>query len=140
MRDKRGPEAGGLWDPGNERDACGVGFVVDRRGAQGGGGSCGPPNPPGRRVLSLALTALARMSHRGAVDADGRTGDGAGVTTQIPHALLAEEFGERGERLPEPGFFATGLFFLPRREGERRACRETVSSVLSSRGLPLLSW
>jgi glutamate synthase (NADPH/NADH) large chain/glutamate synthase (ferredoxin) len=117
----------GLWDPGDERDACGVGLVVDRRGG-------------GRRVLPLALTALARMSHRGAVDADGRTGDGAGITTRIPHALLADELARRGEALPEPGLFATGLFFLPRGEGERRVCREMVSRALSSRGLPLLFW
>src|SRR6202162_2493430 len=112
----------GLWDPGKERDACGVGLVVDRRGGRD------------REVLPLALTALARMSHRGAVDADGRTGDGAGVTTRIPPALLEEEFARRGEKLPEPGLFATGLFFLPRREGERRSCLQTVSRVLSSRG------
>ena len=175
MRD----EKRGLWDPRNERDACGVGLVVDRRGPRGrrgpcgppgptdpgggpcgppkptdpdggpcgppnptdpGGGPCGPPNPPGRRVLSLALTALERMSHRGAVDADGRTGDGAGVTTQIPHTLLAEEFARHGGELPEPGLFATGLLFLPRRKSARRVCRETVERVLSSRGLPLLSW
>src|SRR6266508_2230491 len=118
----------GLWDPRDERDSCGVGLVVDRRGGRD------------RRVLSLALTALARMSHRGAMDADGRTGDGAGVTTQIPYALLAEEFARRGEELPERGRFATGLFFLPRGRSERRACRETVSRALSSRGLPLLCW
>src|SRR6266536_3172972 len=143
----------GLWDPRNERDACGVGLVVDRRGSRGSGGACdpanptdlgggpgGPPYPQRRRVLSLALTALERMSHRGAVDADGRTGDGAGVTTQIPHALLAEEFARHGGELPEPGVFATGLLFLPRRKSARRVCRETVERVLSSRGLPLLSW
>ncbi len=125
---KRGRPEAGLWDSGDERDACGVGLVVDRGGVQR------------RRVLSLALAALGRLSHRGAVDADGRTGDGAGVTTQIPHALLADEFARRGERLPEPGLFATGLLFLPRRPQVRRACRETVVEVLASRGLKLLAW
>ncbi len=117
----------GLWDPGRERDACGVGLVVDRRGGRKGG------------VLPLALTALARLSHRGAVDADGRTGDGAGVLTGIPHALLTEEFARRGEVLPAPGLFATGLLFLPRRR-ERRACREEVARALASRGLELFAW
>lgn len=92
MRDGRKRSgAAGLWDTGNARDACGVGLVVDRRGAQGANlneGPCGPPNPRYRRVLSLALTALARLSHRGAVDADGRTGDGAGVTTRILLSLF----------------------------------------------------
>ncbi|HLN59245.1 MAG TPA: glutamate synthase large subunit, partial [Thermoanaerobaculia bacterium] len=117
----------GLWNPDNERDACGVGLVVDRDGSHG------------RRVLPLALAALARLSHRGAVDADGRTGDGAGVSTQIPHALLAEEFTRRGKRLPERGLFATGFLFLPRPREERRACRETVARVLASRSLTLLA-
>jgi glutamate synthase domain-containing protein 2/glutamate synthase domain-containing protein 1/glutamate synthase domain-containing protein 3 len=125
---KRERRAPGLWDPGNERDACGVGLVVDRSGGQG------------RRVLPLALTALERLAHRGAVDADGRTGDGAGVSTQIPHALLEDEFAQRGERLPERGLFATGLLFLPRGREERRLCRKTVAQVLASRGLPLLAW
>jgi glutamate synthase domain-containing protein 1 len=129
---QRASGAAGLWDPANERDACGVGLVVDRRGARGGGGPCG--------VLPLALTALARLSHRGAVDADGRTGDGAGVMTQIPHALLADELGERGVELPDPGMFATGLVFLPRGQRERRSCRETVARVLAARGLKLLAW
>src|ERR1700693_3380323 len=83
----------GLWDPGKERDACGVGLVVDRRGGRDRG------VPP-----------------------------------------LEEECARRGEKLPEPGLFATGLFFLPRREGERRSCLQTVSRVLSSRGLPVLFW
>ncbi len=126
---KRVPSSRGLWDAAGGRDACGVGLVVDRRA---GGAS--------RRVLPLALTALCRLSHRGAVDADGRTGDGAGVLTRIPHALLAEEFGRRGTRLPRPGAFATGLLFLDRERRVRALCRETVSRVLASRGLEPLAW
>src|SRR5947208_650791 len=61
-----------------EHDACGVGFLAELDGS------------PRARVLPLALTALGRMGHRGAVDADGRTGDGAGVTTQIPYVVLAD--------------------------------------------------
>ena len=118
----------GLANPADGRDACGVGLVAER-----GGRST-------RRVLPLALTALCRMSHRGAVAADGRTGDGAGVTTQIPHLLLAEDFAERGARLPEPGRFAAGLLFLPRREDHRRICRQTVERVLRERRMPVLAW
>ena len=66
----------GLNRPGLEHDACGVGFLAEMEGR------------PSGRVMPLALTALARLGHRGAVDADGRTGDGAGVTTQIPYAVL----------------------------------------------------
>ena len=129
MSDLRWRErAAGLYDPAFEHDACGVGFVADRSGR------------PGRAVLSLGLQALARMAHRGAVDADGRTGDGAGTITQIPHALLAEELAERGASLPPPGQFAVGFFFLPTRESERRVCREAVARVLARENLPLLGW
>jgi glutamate synthase (NADPH/NADH) large chain/glutamate synthase (ferredoxin) len=119
----------GLWDPAGGRDACGVGLVVDRRAGSAS-----------RRVLPLALTALCRLSHRGAVDADGRTGDGAGVLTRIPHALLAGEFGRLGVELPQPGGFATGLLFLSRQPRVRALCRQTVSRVLASRGLEPLAW
>ena len=67
------------WD--RERDACGVGFVADRRGRHS------------HHVLHLALSAVAAMAHRGAVAADARTGDGAGVLTQIPYAVLRREIG-----------------------------------------------
>ena len=117
----------GLWDPTPERDACGVGLVVDRRGSGG-------------RALPLALTALARLAHRGAVDADGRTGDGAGVLTGIPRVLFAEDFARRGKDLPGPGLFATGFVFLPRSAAERGVCRDTIAAVLADRGLPLLGW
>src|SRR5512141_2958275 len=118
----------GLYDPGFEHDACGAGFVAER---------VGRPTP---RVLPLALEALARMAHRGAVDADGRTGDGAGVITQIPHDLLASEFARRGTRLPNAGSLAVGLLFLPSGEGERRVCRESVTRALRDGGLLLLGW
>ena len=72
---RQAPPLAGLDRAGLEHDACGVGFLAELEGR------------PRGRVLPLALTALARMGHRGAVDADGRTGDGAGVTTQIPYAV-----------------------------------------------------
>ncbi|HEX9688841.1 MAG TPA: glutamate synthase subunit alpha, partial [Thermoanaerobaculia bacterium] len=125
---ERSEKRAGLYDPVFEHDACGVGFVADRAGRA---------SP---EVLPLALQALSRMAHRGAVNADGRTGDGAGVTTQIPRALLADEFAERGVRLPEPDGHAVGLVFLPVREDERRVCREAVAGVLRAKGLPLLGW
>ncbi|HMA18592.1 MAG TPA: glutamate synthase subunit alpha, partial [Thermoanaerobaculia bacterium] len=118
----------GLYDPAFEHDACGVGFVADREGRASA------------RVLQLALKALSSMAHRGAVDADGRTGDGAGVTTQIPHALLADECAGRDSGLPASGHFAVGLVFLPAREDERRVCREAIARVLRAAGLPLLGW
>src|SRR2546422_4693305 len=92
----------GLYDPRFEHDACGVGFLADLAGGQESS------------VLPLALLALARMNHRGAIDADGRTGDGAGVITQIPRAVLRAD-------LP-PGHLGVGMLFLPLdRAGAARA-------------------
>ena len=125
---ERSEKRRGLYDPAFEHDACGVGFVADRAGRASA------------EVLPLAMQALSRMAHRGAVDADGRTGDGAGVTTQIPHALFADELARRGAGLPEPGRYAVGLVFLPAREDERRVCREAVAGVLRARSLPLTGW
>src|SRR5919198_137381 len=71
----------GLYDPRFEHDACGIGFVARLSGA------------PTHDILAKALTALANMAHRGGVSADGKSGDGAGVLTQIPRPLFARELG-----------------------------------------------
>ncbi|MGE5278640.1 MAG: glutamate synthase large subunit [Acidobacteriota bacterium] len=129
MNDRaRSEKRAGLYDPAFEHDACGIGFVADRAGRASA------------EVLPLALQALSRMAHRGAVDADGRTGDGAGVTTQIPHALLTDELARRSTPLPEAGRHAVGLLFLPAREDERRVCCDSVDDTLRAFGLPLRGW
>ena len=83
----------------NERDACGVGFVASCQG-------------PSRTVLDHALRALRRLAHRGAVSADGRTGDGAGVLTQLPHALLRRELDDVGIAVEADEDLAVGVFFV----------------------------
>ena len=80
-----------------EHDACGVGFIARTTGQ------------PGHDIVQFALEAVRCMKHRSGVDADGRTGDGAGLLTQIPHRLLAAEIDD----LPQPGDYAVGMFFLP---------------------------
>jgi glutamate synthase (ferredoxin) len=118
----------GLAVDGFERDACGVGFLAELSGE------------PSARLLPLALTALGRMGHRGAVDADGRTGDGAGVTTQIPYAVLQADldaigFGEAG-----PRDLAVGLVFMPRDEDGATAARSLVADALRAAGLAGCGW
>ncbi len=83
-----------------ERDACGVGFIAS---CQGG---------PSRSVLDHALRALRKLAHRGAVSADGRTGDGAGVLTQLPHALLRRELDDVGIAVEADEDLAVGVFFV----------------------------
>ena len=114
--------AGTLYDPAFEHDACGVGFVADTQGRAGA------------HILPLALSALGRMAHRGAVDADGKTGDGAGVTTQIPYAVFDPELERLGIHLASPGDLAVGLLFLPTCPDRRRNCKKVVAETLARQG------
>ena len=117
---QRGTGGRGLYDPGLVRDACGVGFVAERSGAATA------------RVLPAALHALSGLAHRGAVDADGRTGDGAGVLTAIPARLFGDIAGQ--------GPFAVGMLFLPRERGPLAVARRLVEETLAASGCPVLGW
>uniref|UniRef100_A0A7S2WL87 glutamate synthase (ferredoxin) n=1 Tax=Eucampia antarctica TaxID=49252 RepID=A0A7S2WL87_9STRA len=108
-----------------ERDACGVGFIANTKA----GGEFGT-----HKVLKEGLTALGCMEHRGACSADGVSGDGAGVMTQIPWKLFSEY---RGENCPQPG---VGMIFLPRDEDRRNAVKEAIESVCSANELDLIGW
>src|SRR5450432_1662924 len=92
------PLTEGLYDPSFEHDSCGVGFVADLSGR------CG------HDIVTSALTVLRNLEHRGAKGSDAGTGDGAGITTQIPDAFFRAvcEF-----PLPRPGAYAAGMVFLP---------------------------
>src|SRR4051794_22437640 len=79
--------SGSLYRPWHEHDACGVGFVADTTGARS------------HRILATAIECVTNLTHRGAVSADLRTGDGAGVTTQIPYGLFRAALGRKGIRL-----------------------------------------
>src|SRR5262245_33825002 len=96
------PPAPGLYDPSTERDACGVGFVVDIKGRRS------------HAIVSQALTVLKNLLHRGACGCEPNTGDGAGILIQMPHAFLAREAERLGIALPAPGHYGSGLVFLPR--------------------------
>ncbi|HYU09501.1 MAG TPA: glutamate synthase large subunit [Gemmatimonadales bacterium] len=105
-----------MLDPWRERDACGVGFVARADGART------------RDILSLALTAVARLAHRGAASND-KSGDGAGVLTQIPHRLLGVGPVER---------VALGMFFLPPHAVDEAV--DLIESALVSLGMSVLGW
>src|SRR5436190_6547034 len=98
------PPAQGLYDGRHEHDACGVAFVVDMPGRRS------------RTTVDQALRALCNLEHRGAKGSEPDTGDGAGILTQIPDALLREvvDF-----ELPAEGGYAVGLAFLPTDDAER---------------------
>ena len=115
-----------LYDPRDEHDACGVGFVADVSGLAS------------HNIIKSALEALSNLTHRGAVDADGQTGDGAGLLTQLPLRFFQHEAERLGHR-PD-GDLAVGVFFLPRDESAAALCREITTRVSESYGLIPLGW
>src|SRR5438094_4256379 len=117
-------EAGySLYDPKFEHDACGVGFVARVSGQQD------------HELLIKALQSVANVTHRGAVDADLKTGDGAGVLTQLPYRLLEREVGKLGARISSPADLGLGMLFLPEEDlAARAAGREIVEEVVQRHG------
>src|SRR3954469_20100880 len=93
-----------LYNPAFEHDACGVGFVAKASGQQD------------HDVLVKSLQAVANLAHRGAVDADAKTGDGSGVLTQVPARLVLREAERRGFRVDRARDLALGMVFLPRED------------------------
>src|SRR5687768_2645104 len=124
-----GDAAPSLYDPAFEHDACGVGFVAKVSGQQD------------HDVLVKALQAVANVTHRGAVDADAKTGDGSGVLTQIPRKLVMREAERRGFHVERPCDLALGMVFLPREDlVARDLCSAFVDHALREQGLVLVGW
>jgi glutamate synthase domain-containing protein 1 len=111
----------------DERDACGVGFIADTYGRKS------------HTVLKHALTALDNLSHRGAVSADGLTGDGAGVLTQLPHKLFRRELVAQGISLERDTDLAVGVFFVSNASQFEELYRVADEEIESSH-LTLLGW
>ncbi len=123
------PTARGLYDPGLERDSCGVGFVAQIKGE------------PSHQIIRDADHLLCRMDHRGARGAEDNSGDGAGILTALPHAFLTRiAKDELGTELPEPGKFAAGMVFFPTDVSERDRCKETISKICAAEGQKLVGW
>src|SRR5438552_1176842 len=114
-------------DPWREHDACGVGFVARASGERSA------------EIARLALQALARVAHRGAAATD-RSGDGAGLLTQIPAPLFYREAASRALALAPGQPFAVGSFFLPREHDALGRATAIIEEVLCREGLPVLGW
>ena len=119
------PEAHGLYDPANEHDACGVGFV------------CNIKNVKSRRIVEQGLELLVRLTHRGAVGADPKAGDGAGILVQIPDAFFRAQV---GFELPPAGSYGVGMVFLPQDAACRQEMVETIERNLIEGGQKVLGW
>ncbi|XP_037934060.1 putative glutamate synthase [NADPH] isoform X2 [Teleopsis dalmanni] len=121
-----GPKAQGLYDPQNEHEACGVGFIVAVDGKRS------------HKILRDAQTLSERMNHRGACACDNDTGDGAGVLASIPHGLYAKALASQGVSLPNLGDYATGIFYL---DEQTHAQAETEFNALAkSLGMDIIAW
>ncbi len=122
------PPAEGLYDPRNEHDACGIGFVVDIKNRQS------------HQPIHQGLEILANLSHRGAVGADPLAGDGAGILLQIPDGFLRAECADLGIELPPIGDYAVGMVFLPRDHHARAQSEAALQRAIAAEGQILLGW
>jgi len=118
----------GLYDPANEHDACGVGFVAHIKGEKR------------HDIVQGALKILENLDHRGAVGADKLMGDGAGILIQIPDALYREEMAKQGVTLPPLGEYGVGMIFLPKEHASRLACEQEMERAIKAEGQVLLGW
>src|SRR5215216_1204148 len=122
------PPAQGLYDPALDKDSCGVGFIANIK------------NKKSHQLVEDALALVLNLEHRGAVGADPRAGDGAGILVQIPHKFFARKAAEVGIDLPPPGRYGVGYVFMPRDPEWRQVILDIYRETIASEGLILLGW
>ena len=122
------PQKKGLYDPRNEHDNCGLGFIADIK------------NRKSHEIVQQGIQILINLDHRGAVGADPLAGDGAGILIQIPDILYREECAKLGFKLPDVGDYAVGMVFLPQNQKTRAACLKAFDSVVAEEGQSILGW
>jgi len=128
MSEFTAPAKQGLYDPENEKDACGVGFICDIKGR------------PSRQIVTDALHMNICMEHRGGVGYEQSTGDGAGILLGLPDSFLRKTAETLGFSLPEQGEYGVGNMFLPTDEAARTHCINTLEAQIAACGQRLLGW
>ena len=128
MERQRPIQTQGLYDPTQEHDSCGFGFVADTKGR------------PSHEIVRKTLQVLCNLEHRGASGSEKSTGDGAGILTQIPHAFLAARCRPTGVELPSPGEYGVGMLFLPPDDRNRHACERILEEAAEEEGQRVLGW
>ena len=118
----------GLYNPDFEHDNCGIGAVVNINGIKS------------HTVVDNALTIVEKLEHRAGIDADGKTGDGVGILTQLPCDFLIEETEKLGFNIGEKGDFGVGMFFFPQNELKRNRAKKLFEIVSEKEGLEFLGW
>ncbi|WP_221796056.1 glutamate synthase large subunit [Aquisediminimonas sediminicola] len=122
------PNAQGLYDPNNEHDACGVGFVANIKGAKS------------HEIIGRGLEILLNLDHRGAVGADPLLGDGAGILIQLPDAIFRDWAEKNGHELPPVGDYAVAMCFLPRDAESRDQAVDRLEHFIQIEGQRLIGW
>ena len=118
----------GLYDPSQEHDSCGVGFVVDIKGRRS------------HRIVQQALEVVINLLHRGACGCETNTGDGAGMLLQLPHRFFRKEADRLGIELPAPGEYGAGMVFLPRDAVQRAQIEDLFAHIVAEEGQRVLGW
>jgi glutamate synthase (ferredoxin) len=118
----------GLYDPSQEHDACGVGFVVQMKGRTS------------HAIVTQALSILKNLEHRGACGCEENTGDGAGILIQTPHAFFAKECAKLGIALPPRSHYGAGLVFLPRDPAQAQRSQQIFEQIVAEEGQTVLGW
>jgi glutamate synthase (NADPH/NADH) large chain len=122
------PEGKGMYRADFEHSSCGIGFVANLKGRKK------------HSVITDALGMLACMEHRGGTGFDIKSGDGAGILLQIPHALFIEECPKAGIKLPAFGEYGVGMTFFPKDERQQAECKDIIERNLAKMGLSLLGY
>src|SRR6476659_3579901 len=122
------PPAQGLYDPANERDACGLGFIAHIKGRKT------------HEIIAQGLKILENLTHRGATGADPLQGDGAGILVQLPDAFFRRACGKIAITLPAVGQYGVGMVFLPQEPASRMACEQEIERAIYAEGQVLLGW
>ena len=122
------PLAQGLYDPRNEHDSCGVGFIVNLKGQKS------------HQIVRDGLTALDNMNHRGACGCENNTGDGAGLLIQIPHEFLVARCRKLGIALPEPEHYGVGPSSRSPEDSQQKYGMELFERIVAEEGQEFLGW
>src|SRR5713101_2220611 len=122
------PPKQGLYDPEQEKDSCGIGFVVNIKGQKS------------HTIVQQGLQILESLSHRGAQGCDPCTGDGAGILLQVPHEFLKRAAGDAGVFLPNAGEYGVGMMFLPPQADARQQCEALFTRIIGEESARLFGW
>ena len=128
MNKFNGREKKGLYDPANEHDACGLGFVVDMKGRKS------------HQTVVDALTILKNLIHRGACGCEENTGDGVGILIQKPHKFFLKECKKLNIELPDQEQYGAGLVFLPTNTEQAKYCKNIITKIVKEEGQTILGW